>query len=123
MIEIKNGKHKLEMRFGLGQLNAIDNALGIKVDDRVALGEGLTQLVPKLENGSLIAISKVIRATTQNQAHSPKNDEEVEEMMKEIIKEYGSLKKFGEAIIEDMGKNVLTQEVLKQAKENQAKEI
>ena len=33
MITIKNGKKELEMHFGLGQLDAIDKALGFTVQD------------------------------------------------------------------------------------------
>ena len=88
MITIKNGKKELEMHFGLGQLDAIDKALGFTVQDRINLGEGLEMLVPKLESGNLIAMSKIVKATTRNQKNAPKNDEELEEverLLKELI--------------------------------------
>ncbi|MEQ2755480.1 tail assembly chaperone [Staphylococcus hominis] len=123
MITIKNGKKDLEMRFGIGQLDAIDKALGFKVKDRVELGEGLEKLVSKLESGNAIAIAKIIKATTRGQQHSPKNDEELEGILVDLIKEHGSLKKFGEIVLEDMGKNVLTQDVINNSKALEAKEI
>lgn len=117
MITIKNGKKELEMRFGLGQLDAIDKALGFTVQDRINLGEGLEMLVPKLESGNLIAMSKIIKATTKNQKNAPKTDEELEEILVSLINEYGSLKKFGDIIIEELGKNVLTLDILNNSKE------
>ncbi|ELP8736052.1 phage tail protein, partial [Staphylococcus pseudintermedius] len=37
MVTVKNGKHELELKFGLGQLTSIDKALGLNVE-KVNLG-------------------------------------------------------------------------------------
>ena len=39
MITVKNDKYELELKFGLGELNAIDKALGYEVRE-INLGEG-----------------------------------------------------------------------------------
>ncbi|PWZ59000.1 phage tail protein, partial [Staphylococcus pseudintermedius] len=61
MVTVKNGKHELELKFGLGQLTSIDKALGLNVE-KVNLGEGLSMLIPKLESGNIIGLAKIVNA-------------------------------------------------------------
>lgn len=112
MVKIKNGKNELELKFGLGELNAIDKELGYEVRD-INLGEGLETLLPKLQTGNVLAIAKIIKACTKGQKGSPKNEDELESVLNEIIEEYGSFKTFGKVLIEELGNKPLTQDLVK----------
>ena len=58
------------MKFGLGELNAIDKELGYEVRD-INLGEGLETLLPK-QTGNVLAIAKIIKACTKGQKEDRK---------------------------------------------------
>lgn len=107
MVTVKNGKHELELKFGLYQLKSIDKELGLNVE-KVNLGEGLSMLIPKLESGNVIGLAKVVSAATLGQKGRPKTDEELEEVLINARDEYGSFKKFGQAIIDVLGEQSLT---------------
>ncbi len=107
MVTVKNGKHELELKFGLCQLTSIDKALGLNVE-KVNLGEGLSMLIPKLESGNVIGLAKIVSAATLGQKGRPKTDEELEEVLINARDEYGSFKKFGQAIIDVLGEQSLT---------------
>ncbi|HDC8405197.1 TPA: tail assembly chaperone [Staphylococcus aureus] len=107
MVTVKNGKHELELKFGLGQLTSIDKALGLNVE-KVNLGEGLSMLIPKLESGNIIGLAKIVSAATLGQKGRPKTDEELEAVLINARDEYGSFKKFGQAIIDVLGEQSLT---------------
>lgn len=111
MITIKNGNKEIELKFGLGQLNAIDKELGLEIQE-VSLGEGLEMLIPKLKSGNIIGIAKMINAITRNDKNRPKNEEELEAILEGIIKEHGSLKVFGEIIIKELGNRLLTRDLV-----------
>ena len=112
MVKIKSGKNELELKFGLGELNAIDKELGYEVRD-INLGEGLETLLPKLQTGNVLAIAKIIKACTKGQKGRPKNEDELESVLNEIIEEYGSFKTFGKVLIEELGNKPLTQDLVK----------
>lgn len=114
MVKIKLKEKEADIKFGIGELTAIDQELGMSVEE-INLGEGLEMLVPKLKTGNLIGISKVIRACTQSNKNKPKNDEEMEAVLEGILDDYESFQKFGEACIEQLGKKRLTQELVKEA--------
>ncbi|CRI10274.1 TPA: tail assembly chaperone [Staphylococcus aureus] len=107
MVTVKNGKHELELKFGLCQLKSIDKELGLNVE-KVNLGEGLSMLIPKLESGNVIGLAKIVSAATLGQKGRPKTDEELEEVLINARDEYGSFKKFGQAIIDVLGEQSLT---------------
>lgn len=112
MITIKNGQNELELKFGLGELNAIDKELGYEVRG-INLGEGLETLLPKLQTGNVLALSKIIKACTKGQKGRPKNDEELEKVLNGIFNEYGSFRAFGKVLIEELGNKPLTQDLVK----------
>lgn len=99
------------MKFGLGQLTSIDKALGLNVE-KVNLGEGLSMLIPKLESGNIIGLAKIVNAATLGQKGRPKTDEELEEVLINARDEYGSFKKFGQAIIDVLGERPLTRDLV-----------
>ena len=108
MLTIKNGDKEIELKFGLGQLNAIDKELGLEIQE-VSLGEGLEMLIPKLKSGNIIGIAKMIKAITRTDKNRPKNEEELELVLESIIEEHGSLKTFGQLVIDELGNRLLTQ--------------
>jgi len=111
MITIKNGDKDIELKFGLGQLNAIDKELGLEIQE-VSLGEGLEMLIPKLKSGNIIGIAKMITAITRSDKNRPKNEEELESILEGIIKEHGSLKGFGQLVINELGNKLLTRDLV-----------
>lgn len=115
MITIKNGDKNIELKFGLGQLNAIDKELGLEIQE-VSLGEGLEMLIPKLKSGNIIGIAKMITAITRNDKNRPKNEEELEAILEGIINEHGSLKAFGEIVIQELGNKLLTRDLVAEKK-------
>lgn len=122
MITVKNGNKEVELKFGIGQLTAIDKSLGLEVE-KINLGEGLEMLVPKLHTGNIIGLSKVISAASVGQKGRPKTDEELEDMLVSARNEYGSFKAFGKAIIDVLGERPLTQDLVKDAMEKLGEEM
>lgn len=68
-MHIKFKDKELELSFGLGFLNKIDKELGLEVE-QMTIGQGLNMLVPNLQNGNIVALSKVIKSAT---AHHKRN--------------------------------------------------
>ncbi|HHU6749837.1 TPA: tail assembly chaperone [Staphylococcus pseudintermedius] len=123
MVTVKNGKHELELKFGLGQLTSIDKALGLNVE-KVNVGEGLLRLIPKLESGDIVGLAKIVSAATLGQKGRPKTDEELESVLINAREEYGSFKDFGQAIIELLGERPLTQDLVQDyLKEEEAETV
>lgn len=112
MVNVKLKDKDVEIKFGIGELTAIDQELGMSVEE-INLGEGLEMLVPKLKTGNLIGIAKIVKACTKSHKNKPKNDEETEAVLESILDDYGTFEKFGEACIEQLGKKRLTQELVK----------
>lgn len=113
MVNVKIKEKDVELKFGIGELTAIDKELGFEIEG-ANLGEGLEMLVPKLKSGNLISIAKIVKACTQSNKNKPKTDEETEAILVSILDDYGSFKKFGEACIEQLGKGRLTQELVEE---------
>lgn len=112
MVSIKTHTgEQVEIKFGIGELTAIDKDLGLSVEE-IALGEGLEMLVPKLQTANFIAIAKVVKACLPKK-HRPSNDEELEAVLENILEDYESFKAFGEACIEELGKKPMTRELVK----------
>lgn len=89
MLTINTNKGQLELKFGLGELNAVDKALGLEVE-KINLGEGFEMLVPKLKTANVLAIAKIIPALTLGQKARPKNDDETLEVLKSVKEQYGN---------------------------------
>ncbi|WP_369040761.1 tail assembly chaperone [Staphylococcus epidermidis] len=104
-----NGQ-ELELSFGLRFVNEIDRELGFDVD-QMAVGQGLNLLVPNLKTNNIAALSKIVKAAVAHHKKAPKTDEDLEEVLKDIIENKG-LKEFCEETIEELGKNVLTQNLV-----------
>ena len=105
-----NGR-EIELSFGLRTLTQIDKELGFEIEG-ANLGEGLEMLVPKLQSGNLIAISKIIKAaSSHDKKNSPKTYEDLEQVLNDIAEDEG-FKAFGEQVIEELGKRPMTRELV-----------
>lgn len=111
MVTVRTHKdEEVEIKFGLGELTKIDDELGFEVE-KIRMGEGLEMLVPKLKTGNLIAISKIIKCTLPTKK-VPKKEEEIEQILINVIEDYGSLQAFGEKCIKKLKDNLLTQDLV-----------
>lgn len=111
MVTIKNHKEKdVEIRFGIGELTAIDKELGLEME-QVNLGEGLEMLVPKLQTANVIAIAKILKATIPSK-HKPKNDEELEKVLLNILDEYKTFQAFADECLKLLKEGLLTRELV-----------
>lgn len=111
-IKLENGK-VLELKFGLGELNAVDKALGLEIE-QINLGEGFEMLVPKLRTGNVLALAKIIPALTLGQNGRPKTDNETLEVLKAVKGQYGSFQAFCDAVLDEMKHHFLTQDLVKE---------
>lgn len=100
----------VEIRFGIKELTAIDRELGLKVEE-IELGEGMELLASKLQTGNLIGVSKIVKACLPKK-HQPKNDEELETILENIIEDYEGFDKFGQECIEVLGNRPLTRAIV-----------
>lgn len=116
-INLENGK-VLELKFGLGELNAVDKALGLEIE-QINLGEGFEMLVPKLRTGNVLALAKIIPALTLGQNGRPKTDNETLEVLKAVKGQYGSFQAFCDAVLDEMKHHFLTQDLVKDENEEE----
>ncbi|RWZ59893.1 phage tail protein [Halobacillus fulvus] len=112
-----NGK-EIDLVFGLRTLTEIDRELGFEIEG-ANLGEGLEMLIPKLKSGNIVALSKIIKASTSHHKKAPKTYEDLEEVLNDVAEDT-DFKSFGEAIIEELGKRPMTRNLL--PKENEEEE-
>ncbi|GGJ85958.1 hypothetical protein GCM10007063_05540 [Lentibacillus kapialis] len=104
-----NGR-EIELSFGLRTLTEIDKALGFEIEG-ANLGEGLEMLVPKLQSGNIIGLSKVIKAASSHDKKAPKTYEDLEQVLDSIAENEG-FEAFGEQIIEELGKRPMTRNLV-----------
>ncbi|WP_079480566.1 tail assembly chaperone [Halobacillus salinus] len=104
-----NGR-EIQLVFGLRTLTEIDRELGFEIEG-ASLGEGLEMLIPKLQSGNIVALSKIVKAATSHDKKSPGTFEELEEVLDGIAEVQG-FDSFGEQIIEELGKRPMTRSLL-----------
>ncbi|MDQ0158804.1 tail assembly chaperone [Alkalibacillus salilacus] len=102
-----NGK-EIELSFGLRTLTEIDKELGFEMEG-ANLGEGVEMLVPKLQSGNIIGISKIIKAASGK--NGPKTYENLEVILDDIAENEG-FEAFGEQVIEELGKRPMTRNLV-----------
>ena len=106
-MEIKFNGKTIELSFGLKFLNII--------------GKGTEMLVPALESHSVVDVAKVIKAATAQEKGAPKTEEDLEAVVEDVIENTG-LEEFCNEVIEELGKRVLTQNLVpKKYKKNSKK--
>ena len=109
-MEIKFNGKTIELSFGLKFLNIIDKEMGMEAE-QVNFGKGTEMLVPALESHSVVDVAKVIKAATAQEKGAPKTENDLEEVLEDIILNQG-LEEFCNEVIVELGKNVLTQNLL-----------
>ena len=108
-MEIKFNGKTIKLSFGLKFLNIIDKEMGMEAE-QVNFGKGTEMLVPALESHSVVDVAKVIKAATA-QEKAPKTEEDLEVVVEDIIENTG-LEEFCNEVIEELGKRVLTQNLV-----------
>lgn len=68
-------------------------------------------LIPNLQQGNPVALSKVIKAATSHYKKSPKTFDELEVVVTDIAENEG-IEEFSEQIVKELGKRVLTQNLV-----------
>ena len=91
-------------------LNIIDKEMGMEAE-QVNFGKGTEMLVPALESHSVVDVAKVIKAATAQEKGAPKTEEDLEVVVEDIIENTG-LEEFCNEVIEELGKRVLTQNLV-----------
>ncbi|MEC3884581.1 tail assembly chaperone [Halobacillus sp. HZG1] len=104
-----NGR-EIQLVFGLRTLTEIDRELGFEIEG-ASLGEGLEMLIPKLQTGNIVGLSKIIKAATSHDKKSPETFDQLEEVLNDIAEETG-FEAFGEQVIEELGKRPMTRSLL-----------
>ncbi|WP_438309250.1 tail assembly chaperone [Staphylococcus pseudintermedius] len=112
MVSVLVDNNEVVLHFGLGELTALDRDLGFEVKE-VKLGSGLDFLVPKLESGDVVGLATMLKAATSRQPYPLKTEAQLESALVYAHETYGSFKAFGEIVIEELGKHVLTQDLIK----------
>lgn len=111
MVQIRTHKDKeVEIKFGIGELTAIDKELGLEMD-KINLGEGLEMLVPKLQTANIIAVAKILKATIPNKL-KPKTDEELEKVLENILDDYETFQAFADECLKQLKEGRLTRELV-----------
>lgn len=101
---------EIELTFGLRTLVEIDKELGFEIEG-ASLGEGLEMLIPKLQSGNLVGVSKIIKAATSGAKNPPKTYDQLEQVLDNIAENEG-FKAFGEQVIDELGKRPMTASLL-----------
>ena len=91
-------------------LNIIDKEMGMEAE-QVNFGKGTEMLVPAPESHSVVDVAKVIKAATAQEKGAPKTEEDLEAVVEDVIENTG-LEEFCNEVIEELGKRVLTQNLV-----------
>lgn len=118
-MEIKFNGKTIKLSFGLKFLNIIDKEMGMEAE-QVNFGKGTEMLVPALESHSVVDVAKVIKAATAQEKGAPKTEEDLEVVVEDIIENTG-LEEFCNEVIEELGKRVLTQNLVRKIQKNSKK--
>ncbi|MYL56202.1 phage tail protein [Virgibacillus halodenitrificans] len=113
-----NGK-EIELSFGLRTLTEIDRELGFEIES-ASLGEGLEMLIPKLQSGNIVGLSKIIKAASSHDKKGPKTFEDLEIVLDHIAENQG-FKSFADEIIDELGKRPMTQSLVPEDLKNETK--
>ena len=120
-MEIKFNGKTIKLSFGLKFLNIIDKEMGMEAE-QVNFGKGTEMLVPALESHSVVDVAKVIKAATAQEKGAPKTEEDLEVVVEDIIENTG-LEEFCNEVIEELGKRVLTQNLVPKKIQKEQQEV
>ncbi len=109
-MEIKFNGKELELSFGFKFMNDIDKKLGMEMN-QLSMGQGISMLVPNLQEGNPVAIGHTIISATSHHKKSPKSDEEISEVLDQVAEEQG-FEDFAEDVLKELGKRSMTQSLV-----------
>ncbi|ARJ30528.1 phage tail protein [Staphylococcus sp. HMSC068D08] len=101
---------ELELSFGLKFLRIIDKVMAME-SENISFGQGTQMLVPRLEMADAVSLSYIIEAATAHHNKAPKTESELETVIEDIAEEHG-IEEFCQDIIKELGKRVMTQNLV-----------
>ncbi|ALM56790.1 tail assembly chaperone [Staphylococcus equorum] len=109
-MEIKFNGKEYELSFGFKFMNDIDKKLGMEMN-QLTMGQGISMLVPNLQEANPVAIGHTILAATSHHKKAPKTDEEISEVLDQVAEEQG-YESFAEDVLKELGKRSMTQSLV-----------
>ncbi|WP_342610258.1 tail assembly chaperone [Staphylococcus hsinchuensis] len=118
-MEIKFKGRTYKLSFGFRFINEIDRTNGTNIEhdgQSINFGNGLEMIVPMLQNASIAHIGRVILAATSHYKQQAPTIDDLDEILNDIAENQG-LQAFADEVIEELGKQPMTQNLVKQATE------
>lgn len=119
-MRINHKGKQLELSFGFRFINTIDRINGTRMEQdgqNLNFGSGLESFVPMLQTGSPVLVGRAILAATQHHKKAPTMDD-LDEILNDIAENVG-LQEFADEIIEELGKQPMTRNIVSRAVEDE----
>ncbi|MDW4355183.1 tail assembly chaperone [Staphylococcus saprophyticus] len=120
-MEIKINGKKLKLSFGFRFINEIDKTNGTSIDvegQKINFGNGLEFLIPMLQNGSIAHIGRAVLAATSHYKQDAPKEDDLDEILNDIAENKG-LQTFADEIVEELGKQPMTQNLVNKITEKE----
>ena len=120
-MEIKSNGKKLKLSFGFRFINEIDKTNGTSIDfegQKINFGNGLEFLIPMLQNGSIAHIGRAVLAATSHYKQDAPKEDDLDEILNDIAENKG-LQTFADEIVEELGKQPMTQNLVNKITEKE----
>ncbi|MDW3933086.1 tail assembly chaperone [Staphylococcus saprophyticus] len=120
-MEIKINGKKLKLSFGFRFINEIDKTNGTSIDvegQKINFGNGLEFLIPMLQNGSIAHIGRAVLAATSHYKQDAPKEDDLDEILNDIAENKG-LQTFADEIVEELGKQPMTQNLINKITEKE----
>lgn len=120
-MEIKSDGKKLKLSFGFRFINEIDKTNGTSIDvegQKINFGNGLEFLIPMLQNGSIAHIGRAVLAATSHYKQDAPKEDDLDEILNDIAENKG-LQTFADEIVEELGKQPMTQNLVNKITEKE----
>lgn len=122
-MEIRYKGKTLKLSFGFKFINEIDRTNGTNIEQdgqSINFGNGLETIVPMLQNASIAHIGRVILAATSHYKQDAPSMDDLDVILNDIAENQG-LQAFADEVIEELGKQPMTQNLVKETKEEEPK--
>lgn len=120
-MEIKSNGKKLKLSFGFRFINEIDKTNGTSIDvegQKINFGNGLEFLIPMLQNGSIAHIGRAVLAATSHYKQDAPKEDDLDGILNDIAENKG-LQTFADEIVEELGKQPMTQNLVNKITEKE----
>ncbi|MGE7364568.1 tail assembly chaperone [Staphylococcus cohnii] len=121
MWKLKATVKKLKLSFGFRFINEIDKTNGTSIDvegQKINFGNGLEFLIPMLQNGSIAHIGRAVLAATSHYKQDAPKEDDLDEILNDIAENKG-LQTFADEIVEELGKQPMTQNLVNKITEKE----